>query len=281
MDVNTPRREYKFAREIKAPPKGSPEHEAEKRRDEALILSQKKYDLEQSRLEKEWKNSHPKSEHHLWVSDFEFAKKNKYPIGWLSSFKKFKDFISLNEKEFFEGCQRAMNEGGFPALKKFEDNLIQLELLKKFAPLKLDDDKPARESFPMMAFPKVAQDFCGCVSSSMGAPEDFAALGILGAMACAIGASTRLEIKPGWCEYAVIWLALCARPGAAKTPSLNACFKPIRGIQKELNLRYSQAMNSYRERLAQAKKDPSLELPTKPVAEFLLIGDVTQEALMS
>lgn len=140
--------------------------------------------------------------------------------------------------------------------------------------------KNNRKPFPMMALPKVAQDFCESVSSSMAIAKDFAGLATLGAMACAIGASTRLEIKPGWCEYAVLWLALCARPGAAKTPSLNACFKPIRGIQKELNLRYSQAMNSYREKLAQAKKDPTLELPTKPAAEFLLIGDITQEALV-
>lgn len=139
-------------------------------------------------------------------------------------------------------------------------------------------DKP--EPFPIMALPKEARDFCEAVSSSMGVPKDFAALGILGAMACAIGASTKLEIKPGWQEFAVLWLALCARPGAAKSPSLNACFKPIRGIQKELNLKHSQAMNAYREKMAQAKKDSTAELPVKPVAEFLLLGDVTQEALV-
>ena len=192
-------------------------------------------------------------------------------------------------------------------------------------------DKP--EPFPMMALPKEARDFCEAVSSSMGTPQDFAALGILGAMACAIGASTRLEVKAGWQEFAVLWLALCARPGAAKSPSLNACFKPIRGIQQELNIRYSQAMSAYREKVAQAKNPlskelpappvkqakkftkqevmkfeastnpvtqaksvpaselpappvtqakyaPVLELPVKPVAEFLLLGDITQEALV-
>ena len=138
-------------------------------------------------------------------------------------------------------------------------------------------DKP--EPFPMMALPKEARDFCEAVSSSMGTPKDFAALGILGAMACAIGASTRLEVKAGWQEFAVLWLALCARPGAAKSPSLNACFKPVRGIQKELNLKHSQAMNAYREKMAQAKKDPIAELPVKPIAEFVLLGDITQEML--
>lgn len=139
-------------------------------------------------------------------------------------------------------------------------------------------DKP--EPFPMQALPKEARDFCEAVSSSMGVPKDFPALGILGACACAIGASTRLEIKAGWQEFAVLWLALCARPGAAKSPSLNACFKPVRGIQKELNLKHSQAMNAYREKMAQAKKDPIAELPVKPIAEFLLLGDCTQEALV-
>ena len=139
---------------------------------------------------------------------------------------------------------------------------------------------PKKKEFPLAALPKQAQVFCEAVSDAMQTPVDFAALGILGAMACAIGASTRLEVKPGWIEQSVLWLALCARPGAAKTPSLNACFKPIRGIQKELNLKHSQAMTTYREKLAQAKKDPTVELPTKPVDEFLLLGDVTQEGLV-
>ena len=139
---------------------------------------------------------------------------------------------------------------------------------------------PKKKPFPLAALPKQAQAFCEAVSAAMQTPQDFAAIGILGAMACAIGASARLEVKPGWIEHTVLWLALCARPGAAKSPSLNACFKPIRGIQKELNFKYLQAMTAYREKLAQAKKDPTVELPAKPVAEFLLLGDVTQEALV-
>ena len=166
-------------------------------------------------------------------------------------------------------------------IKPFDTEKIEVETIDRSDWQELTGetgDKP--EPFPMMALPKEARDFCEAVSSSMGTPQDFAALGILGAMACAIGASTRLEVKAGWQEFAVLWLALCARPGAAKSPSLNACFKPIRGIQKELNLKYSQAMNAYREKMAQAKKEPIAELPVKPVAEFLLLGDVTQEALV-
>lgn len=219
-------------------------------------------------------------------------------------------------------------------IKPFDTEKIEVETIDRSDWQELTGetgDKP--EPFPMMALPKEARDFCEAVSSSMGTPEDFAALGILGAMACVIGASTRLEVKAGWQEFAVLWLALCARPGAAKSPSLNACFKPIRGIQQELNIRYSQAMNAYKEKLAQAKNPlpkelpapplkqakkvtkqlvmnfessanpatraksvpaselpappvtqakyaPALQLPAKPVAEFLLLGDVTQEALV-
>ena len=166
-------------------------------------------------------------------------------------------------------------------IKPFDTEKIEVETIDRSDWQELTGetgDKP--EPFPMQALPKEARDFCEAVSSSMGTPQDFAALGILGAMACAIGASTRLEVKAGWQEFAVLWLALCARPGAAKSPSLNACFKPIRGIQKELNLKHSQAMNAYREKMAQAKKEPIAELPVKPVAEFLLLGDVTQEALV-
>lgn len=142
------------------------------------------------------------------------------------------------------------------------------------------NEKPSKAPFPMRALAEPMQAYCKAVSAAMQTPEDFAALGILGAMATAVGASTRLEVKPGWMEHSVLWLALCARPGAAKSPSLNACFKPIREIQKELNLKHSQAMTAYKEKLAQAKKDPIVELPVKPVAEHLLLGDITQEALV-
>ena len=256
------------------------------------------YDLESERLEKEWKKSHPKSEHYLWRTPLQHMIANNIPVGWLSDFCELKEHIPFNEDAYLALAQKAMKEGDRPAYNLFHQKMIEQANVKirqgnaemeaiasakkasMFAPLKTDDDKPARESFPLMALPKTARDFCEAVSSAMQTPEDFAALGILGAMACAVGASTKLEVKPGWDEFAVLWLALCARPGAAKSPSLNACFKPIRGIQQELNIRYSQAMNAYKEKLALAKKDPLLELPAKPVAEFLLIGDITCEALV-
>lgn len=220
----------------------------------------------------------------------------KIPLCWRKDFALVEKHIALDQKEFFRAAQVAVSKGDRIAtyqsfIKKMiaeankmidqaNDKARQKQAVALFAPLKLDDDKPAREPFPLMALPKPAQDFCTAVSDSMQTPEDFAALGILGAMAASIGASTRLEVKPGWQEFAVLWLSICARPGAAKSPSLNACFKAIRGIQKELNIRYAQAMSTYKEKLAQAKKDPTLELPARPVAEFLLLGDVTTEALV-
>ncbi|MCY2940885.1 MAG: DUF3987 domain-containing protein [Planctomycetota bacterium] len=160
-----------------------------------------------------------------------------------------------------------------PQPKPFYDDEPWPELPK-------DNEKPPKAPFPLMALPKPMQAYCKAVSTAMQTPVEFAALGVLGAIACAIGASTKIEIKPGWQEFAVLWLALCARPGTAKTPALNACFKPIRGIQKELNLKHSQAMSAYKDKMAKAKKDPTVELPVKPLAEFLLLGDITQEALV-
>ena len=267
--------------------------------------------------------------------------------------KKFKDVVGKLDDKKRPDAGGAPKEGSAPKKEKvlndetpieftktvitpFDTEYIEVETYERSDWQELTGetgDKLEPEPFPMMALPREARDFCEAVSSSMGTPQDFAALGILGAMACAIGASTKIEIKPGWQEFAVLWLALCARPGAAKSPSLNACFKPIRGIQQELNIRYSQAMSAYREKVAQAKNPlskelpappvkqakkftkqevikfplpaspvtqakgtpaselpapsvtqakyaPALELPAKPVAEFLLLGDVTQEALV-
>lgn len=146
--------------------------------------------------------------------------------------------------------------------------------------LKPENQTTTKESFPIHCLPKVAADFVQIVSDSTATPLDFSGVGVLGAMATALGASCRLEIKSGWHEYPGIWIAIAARPGSAKSPALAACFKPVFSIQKDLNQKFRQAMSFYQEGKERAKKDPSAELPSKPNPEFIVLGDATQEALI-
>lgn len=171
-------------------------------------------------------------------------------------------------------------------LKTYEELKAYLDTIKKpnasqwpALPEEEELEKIANP-FPTKILPKILREYCEAVSVSMGTDSAFAGLGILGACATAIGASTRLEVKPGWFEYASLWLALCSRPGTAKSPSLNATFEPIRNIQSELTSAYKQALKTYEGEKAQARKDPSADLPTKPLPKFILLNDTTCEALI-
>lgn len=143
-----------------------------------------------------------------------------------------------------------------------------------------ENEKPPKAPFPLLALPKPMQAYCEAISESMGTPIEYAAIAILGAMAGAIGASTKLMVKDGWEEYSVLWLVLCADPGTTKTPVIKSCFKPIRGIQSELHKRYQMALKNFNDAKERARKDPESETPTKPEPEYLYLVDTTQEGLI-
>ena len=135
--------------------------------------------------------------------------------------------------------------------------------------LKKDAEIQLKESFPLHCLPEAAREFITAVSDSCGTPIDFAAVFALGCMSGAIGASCRLEVKSGWQEYAVSWLAIVAEAGSAKTPVQSLVMKPLREIQGELSSRFQQAVKNY-----DAETDDE-----KPNLEVMLYGDCTQEGL--
>ena len=135
--------------------------------------------------------------------------------------------------------------------------------------LKKDAEIQLKESFPLHCLPEAAREFITAVSDSCGTPIDFAAVFALGCMSGAIGASCRLEVKSGWQEYAVLWLAIVAEAGSAKTPVQSLVMKPLREIQGELSARFQQAVKNY---------DAETE-DEKPNLEVMLYGDCTQEGL--
>ena len=135
--------------------------------------------------------------------------------------------------------------------------------------IKKDAELQPKEPFPLHCLPEAAREFCQAVSDSTGTPIDFAAVAALGAMSGVIGASARLEVKSGWQEYAVLWLAIVAEAGSAKTPVQSLVMKPLREIQGELSARFQQATKNH---------DPETD-DEKPNLEVMLYGDCTQEGL--
>ena len=135
--------------------------------------------------------------------------------------------------------------------------------------IKKEAELQSKDAFPLDALPEAARDFITAVSDSCGTPIDFAAVAALGCMSGAVGASVRLEIKSGWQEYAVLWLAIVAEAGSGKSPIVSLVMKPLREIQGELSARFQQAVKNF---------DAETE-DEKPSLEVMLFGDCTVEGL--
>lgn len=154
--------------------------------------------------------------------------------------------------------------------EKLENFSIVLEPYSNWPALKKETEVQPKEPFPSHCLPEAAREFCQAVATATGTPVDFAALSALGCIAGAVGGSTRLVVKPGWMEYAVLWLATVAPPGSAKTPVQGLVMRPLREIQSELSARFQQAVKNY-----DAETDEE-----KPTLEVLLYGDTTTEGLL-
>jgi len=145
--------------------------------------------------------------------------------------------------------------------------------------------------FPVQALPEPAGSFVADASRAIGCDPSYVALPLLSALAAAIGNTRRVELKAGWSEPAIIWVAIIGESGTLKTPAFKLVVDPIRMRQGQSLKRHAEEMDQYEaevlryeKRLSEwkRKKDTSDEPPTKPQpppAERLTVTDTTVEAL--
>lgn len=108
---------------------------------------------------------------------------------------------------------------------------------------------------------------------------------VLAAMAAAIGNARTVQLKPGWREPSVLWVAVVAPSGSCKSPVLRAVIKPLEHRDRENFQAYTAAMAEYEARkgaepVADDRPDfPPCEGPSVPACERLVTSDATLEAL--
>lgn len=122
--------------------------------------------------------------------------------------------------------------------------------------------------FPYQIFDMSSQKFITEVAASVNCPTDYPAAGILACLAIAVGSSTTIQVKKGWKEKAVIYVAGIGDSGVKKTPSFGLALAPIENIQAEKWEEY--AKNGQQE----------VEDESEPVLTQLLTTDSTIEGLV-
>ncbi len=135
-----------------------------------------------------------------------------------------------------------------------------------------------RLSFPYDIFPEKIQQFIYCQSIQ----HEYLAGAILGALSAAIGNTTQLEAMPGYNVKAILYMAIVAPPGAAKTPAVKKAFAPLEEFDNNNYVVYKEAMETYEANLAEYEKNKKKgEKPATPVFPQVLIKDSTIEMVSS
>ena len=137
--------------------------------------------------------------------------------------------------------------------------------------------------FPVSIFPSKIQRIISEVHECHNYPTDYIAAAILTAIAVGIGNTHLAQIKQGWLESPILYMALIGRPGANKSHPLSFAMKPFLDYDYQQNQVFEKALAKYDELMSMSRKERAdngeEQFPQEPVRKRFLISDVTPEGL--
>ena len=134
--------------------------------------------------------------------------------------------------------------------------------------------------FPVTVFPLPIQQIIIATNENQNYPIDFIGASLLYAVSVAIGNTHCVEVKKGFQQSAVLYLAIVGRAGTTKSHPLSFALQPIVEHDKSTYREYEQQRKEYEKAVIQSKKDKQLiDEPIKPIWHKFLLSDFTPEAL--
>jgi hypothetical protein len=142
--------------------------------------------------------------------------------------------------------------------------------------------------FPVDQLPQPLQHFVREGAAETGCDPAYIALPALAALGSAIGNTRRLRLKPNWSVPPILWSVLVGESGNQKTTGYHLAIKPVQRRQRLALDRYEAERLQYEARLEQWERGRTqgrygaaarAEKPRPPVAERVMVGDTTVEAL--
>lgn len=137
--------------------------------------------------------------------------------------------------------------------------------------------------FPISIFPANIQHIIKEVHECHGYPIDYVAASMLTAIAVGIGNAQLVQIKQGWLESPIIYMALIGRPGANKSHPLSFAMKPFLDYDYQQNQEYEKQYAQYKELMNMSRKERaengSEQFPKEPTRKRFLVSDITPEGL--
>ena len=149
---------------------------------------------------------------------------------------------------------------------------------------------PEAPPFPVEAMPPACRALIEEATAALGCAPELVALPMLAVLSSAIGTSRVVEVKGGWREWAALFVAVVASPGAMKTPAAKVAKKPAFERQRRLGRQYAEEKEDWkrevrewevRKREAVKAGEPAPEEPDSPSMDRCVASDTTVEALVS
>ena len=136
--------------------------------------------------------------------------------------------------------------------------------------------------FPVEVFPLPIQQIITATNENLNFPIDFIGASLLYAASVAIGNTHSVEVKKGFQQSAVLYLAIVGRAGTNKSHPLSFALQPIVAQDKRTYRQYEQQRQQYEQAVNLSKKEreqQAIDEPIKPVWQKFLLSDFTPEAL--
>jgi hypothetical protein len=135
---------------------------------------------------------------------------------------------------------------------------------------------------PLDLLPVVLREYVVAASEMLSVDESFIFLPMLSSLGGTIGHSRTILLKHGFTQPPVIWTGIVGVSGARKSPAINlGCFAATER-ERELTRRNNEALEIYKDEVAEWKAAPGkrrVEKPEKPKFLAHLIDDLTIEVL--
>ena len=139
--------------------------------------------------------------------------------------------------------------------------------------------------FPVHTLPGPAQAIVVQGAAAIGCDPGMLGPLVLAMMAAGIGNARTIELQPGWREPSVLWIAVVAPSGSAKSPALELAVRPLEVQDGKLVRAYAESVKSYEELVGKEQIDfdrpdfPPTEPRDEPFCERLVTCDATLEGV--
>ena len=173
----------------------------------------------------------------------------------------------------FKEATKDLYEQGFGSRLKSKIKQLQPEVKEKVVIKDVE--------FPVDIFPEDIQFYLKECNEKLDSNVDFMGVSLIWLISICVGNSLQVEVKRGWNENGVVWIATVGKAGLGKTPSINNIIFPLLTSNGKEIKRFIQENEKYEYYQSLSKKDKE-EYPEtlKPSKTQFIANDITLEALV-